>query len=110
MKKIIIIAMCGCVLVGCEPARQQYYYHISGKTSISSLSKAKYTCLQQSQQRVYSQKDSGIHTVNGQIVSIPGGSTDQVITNSALYNTCMQAKGFFLTEDEKFALSTYQTN
>lgn len=95
--KFISILLLALVLIGCETYSSNKIWYREGSTQ-DELAKDRYFCLLNSQQKVYDAQGGGSIEFNGQSRYVPGYATKQFITNQTLFNACMNAHGWYLTE------------
>jgi hypothetical protein len=93
--KFISILLLALFLTGCETSHRIWYKE--GGTQ-DELAKDRYYCLLNSQQKVSNARGGETVEVNGQSRYITGYATKQFITNQTLFDACMNAHGWYLTE------------
>lgn len=84
-------------LAGCEGDTTTFFWYKEGANQ-NELSKDKYMCLQQSQQRILNVKNDTNIEIEGRNHHFAGYTEEKVITNKALYHSCMNAHGWYLKE------------
>lgn len=89
VKKILAFAFVSISLVACAPV------WVKPGASQNDFAQDKYSCMQQSQQRV-----------SGAYVNAYGGAaSEKVVTNEGLFNACMQSRGWSLQSRDSVAQS-----
>jgi hypothetical protein len=88
---IIFFIMVGLILACASAPKTKQVWYKPGWTQ-EGWAKDKYDCLQQSQQR----ESSATGGFCSGYLCVPGRSDSNVVTNWALYNACMEARGWSL--------------
>jgi len=93
------------LLISCE-ATTRYWYKPQG-SNINEMLQVKSQCLLNSQQRVETTENDRVMLVNGNLVTFPGSKKNEIITNNSIFDACMNANGYFLTENLELVNKSY---